>query len=193
MDSVLNCHSAITRPHVSNQHRPAGCLSVGVRHCVWAVMSAVVVVPAGLPRDTVLLAPEKWLALRAHLARQEQQEQQQEQKQEQEQEHRRRAVSAHLRRGWTDERKVRNEGARAVGPARVDMKQGEAHSHNQRRRHSHAMLRSSNYLLWISDPVRPRFLAITSSGLARSLSNFRTLHFSPSADFCQYGLLTKNR
>ena len=48
-------------------------------------------------------------------------------------------------------------------------------------------------LLWISDPVRPRFLAITSSDLARSLSNFRTLHFSPSADFCQYGLLTKNR
>ena len=41
-------------------------------------------------------------------------------------------------------------------------------------------------LLWISDPVRPRFLAITSSDLARSLSNFRTLHFSPSADFCQY-------
>ena len=43
---------------------------------------------------------------------------------------------------------------------------------------------------------RPReapFLAITSSDLARSLSNFRTLHFSPSADFCQYGLLTKNR
>ena len=48
-------------------------------------------------------------------------------------------------------------------------------------------------LLWISDPVRPRFLAITSSDLAWSLSNFRTLHFSPSADFCQYGLLTKNR
>ena len=48
-------------------------------------------------------------------------------------------------------------------------------------------------LLWISDPVRPRFLAITSSDFARSLSNFRTLHFSPSADFCQYGLLTKNR
>ena len=48
-------------------------------------------------------------------------------------------------------------------------------------------------LLWISDPVRPRFLAITSSDLARSLSNFRTRHFSPSADFCQYGLLTKNR
>ena len=37
------------------------------------------------------------------------------------------------------------------------------------------------------------FLAITSSGLARSLSNYRTLHFSPSANFCQYGLLTKNR
>ena len=48
-------------------------------------------------------------------------------------------------------------------------------------------------LLWLSDPVRPRFLAITSSDLARSLSNFRTLHFSPSANFCQYGLLTKNR
>ena len=42
--------------------------------------------------------------------------------------------------------------------------------------------------------MRPRFfLAIISSGLARSLSNFRTLHFSPSADFCQYGLLTKNQ
>ena len=43
---------------------------------------------------------------------------------------------------------------------------------------------------------RPRetpFLAITSSDLVRSLSNFRTLHFSPSADFCQYRLLTKNR
>ena len=42
-------------------------------------------------------------------------------------------------------------------------------------------------------PVRPRFLAITSPDLARSLSNFRTHHFSPSADFCQYGLLSKNR
>ena len=49
------------------------------------------------------------------------------------------------------------------------------------------------YLLWISDPVRPRFSSITSLDLARSLSNFRTLHFSPSADFCQYGLLTKNQ
>ena len=39
----------------------------------------------------------------------------------------------------------------------------------------------------------PFFLAITSSDLARSLSNFRTLHFSPSADFCQYVLLTQNR
>ena len=42
---------------------------------------------------------------------------------------------------------------------------------------------------------RPRedpFLAITSSYWARSLLNFRTLHVSPSAEFCQYGLLTKN-
>ena len=48
-------------------------------------------------------------------------------------------------------------------------------------------------LLWISDPVRPCFLAITSSDLAQLVPNFHTLHFSPSADFCQYGLLTKNR
>ena len=47
-------------------------------------------------------------------------------------------------------------------------------------------------LLWISDPVRPCFLAITSSNLAQLVPNFHTLHFSPSADFCQYGLLTKN-
>ena len=40
--------------------------------------------------------------------------------------------------------------------------------------------------------MRPCFLAITSSVLARSLSNFRTFHFSPSADLCQYGLLAKN-
>ena len=39
-----------------------------------------------------------------------------------------------------------------------------------------------------SDPVRPSFLAITSSDLARSLSNFRTFNFSPSANLCQYGL-----
>ena len=46
-------------------------------------------------------------------------------------------------------------------------------------------------LLWISDPVRPCFLAITSSDLAQLVPNFHTLHFSPSADIHQYGLLTK--
>ena len=48
-------------------------------------------------------------------------------------------------------------------------------------------------LLWISDPVRPCFLAITSSDLAQLVPNLHTLHFSPSADFYQYGLLTKNQ
>ena len=52
---------------------------------------------------------------------------------------------------------------------------------------------SAQSLLWISDPVRPCFLAITSSELAQLVPNFHTLLFSPSADFCQYGLLTKNR
>ena len=52
---------------------------------------------------------------------------------------------------------------------------------------------SEHVLLWISDHVRPCFLAITSSDLAQLVPNFHTLHFSPSADFCQYGLLTKNR
>ena len=46
-------------------------------------------------------------------------------------------------------------------------------------------------LLWISDPVRPCFLAITSSDLAQLVPNLHTLHFSPSADCCQYGLLSK--
>ena len=41
------------------------------------------------------------------------------------------------------------------------------------------------------DPVRPCFLAITSSDLAQLVSNFHTIHFSPSADIHQYGLLTK--
>ena len=48
-----------------------------------------------------------------------------------------------------------------------------------------------NPLLWISDPVRPCFLAITSSDLAQLAPNFHTIHFSPSADIHQYGLLTK--
>ena len=41
---------------------------------------------------------------------------------------------------------------------------------------------------------RPRealFLAITSSDLAQLVPNFHTIHFSPSADIHQYGLLTK--
>ena len=46
-------------------------------------------------------------------------------------------------------------------------------------------------LLWISDPVRPCFLAITSSNQSQLVSNFHTIHFSSSADIHQYGLLTK--
>ena len=51
----------------------------------------------------------------------------------------------------------------------------------------------NHQLLWISDPVRPRFSAITSYDFVKYKSNFRTACFSPGADFCQYSLLTKNR
>ena len=51
--------------------------------------------------------------------------------------------------------------------------------------------RSSHYY-GFQTPWGPVFWWLPSSVLARSLSNFRTLHFSPSANFCQYGLLTKN-
>ena len=50
---------------------------------------------------------------------------------------------------------------------------------------------ANSRLLWISDPVRPCFLEITSSNLSQLVSNFHTIHFSPSADIHQYGLLTK--
>ena len=42
-------------------------------------------------------------------------------------------------------------------------------------------------------PLGPVFLAITSSDLAQLVPNFQTLLFSPSANFCQYDLLIKNR
>ena len=46
-------------------------------------------------------------------------------------------------------------------------------------------------LLWISDRLRPRFLAIIFSEMAESESNFRTVYFSSGANFCPYSLLTK--
>ena len=61
-------------------------------------MSAVVVLPADLPRDTLLLSPRKWRAIRSHLTGE--QEQQQERHLEEKQELRRRAVSASLRCSW---------------------------------------------------------------------------------------------
>ncbi|KAF0304102.1 hypothetical protein FJT64_024018 [Amphibalanus amphitrite] len=60
-------------------------------------MSALVL-PADLPRDTLLLPAEKWQSIRGHLTGQ--QERQQRRQQEQEHELRRRAVSAHIRRDW---------------------------------------------------------------------------------------------
>ena len=84
------------------------CVSVSVfgRPRVRLVMSAVLV-PAGLPRDTLLLPPEKWREIRSHLTLPEQQHQRR-QEQEQEQEQRRRAASALLRRDWP-ESKVRSD------------------------------------------------------------------------------------
>jgi len=46
-------------------------------------------------------------------------------------------------------------------------------------------------LLWISDPVRPRFSAISSKLLAGLNPDFHTAYFSSGADLYQYTLLTK--
>ena len=55
---------------------------------------------------------------------------------------------------------------------------------------------SRNWKSWFPTMgFRPRealfFFAITSADLAQLIPNFHTIHFSPSADIHQYGLLTK--
>ena len=54
---------------------------------------------------------------------------------------------------------------------------------------SKTLIQSSYY--GFQTPWGPVFLSITSSDLAQWVPNFHTLHFSPSADIHQYGLLTK--
>ena len=58
---------------------------------------------------------------------------------------------------------------------------------------SYRYRRRSWLLLWISDPVKPCFSAITSWRLDWLASTFGMSRFSSSANFCQYGLVTKNR